>query len=104
MIGRKRTFYLETKTLTQDAIGSATEVRENVRKFKGHISSVRGSEGILYDRETLVATKCIYCDYFTPIDEQNYQIRYGATIFDIKYVENVDELNKNLKIYVEERE
>ena len=104
MIGRKHYFYLESKTLTQDAMGGATSVLENVRKFKGHISSVRGREDIAYDKETLKATKVIYCDYFTPIDEKNYQIRFGAKILDIKYVENVDELNKNLKIYIEERE
>ena len=104
MIGKKFDFFLETKTLTQDAIGSSTEVREVVRKFKGHISTVRGKEDILYMKETTVATKLIYCDYFTPIDEKDYQIRFGAKIFDIKYVENVDELNKILKIYVEERD
>ena len=104
MIGKKYDFYLESKTQTQDVMGGATEALENVRKFRGHISSVRGSEGIAYDKETLKATKIIYCDYFTPIDEKNYQIRFGAKILDIKYAENVDELNKNLKIYVEERE
>jgi len=104
MIGKKFDFFLESKTLTQDAMGGATEIREIIRKFKGHISSVRGSEGIVYQKETLKATKVIYCDYFTPISEAEYQIRYGAIILDIKYVENVDDLNKELKIYVEERE
>ena len=103
MIGKKYDFFLETITETQDVIGSSTKAREVIRKFKGHISSVRGREGIHYDKETLKATKVIYADYFTPIDE-SYQIRFGAIIFDIKYAENVDELNKELKIYVEERE
>jgi len=104
MIGKKFYFYLESKTLIQDAMGGATEAREIIRKFKGHISSIRGTENIFYSKETLKATKVIYCDYFTPIDEKNYQIRFGANILDIKYVENVDSLSKNLKIYVEERE
>lgn len=104
MIGKKFDFFLESITETQDAMGGATEVREIIRKFRGHISSVRGREGIAYEKETLKATKVIYCDYFTPIDEKAYQIRFGSKILDIKYVENVDELNKELKIYVEERE
>ena len=104
MIGRKSDFFLESKTFTQDAIGSSTEVREVIRKFKGHISTLRGNELILYQKETTKATKVIFCDYFTPINEEDYQIRFGAKILDIKYVENVDELNKQLKIYVEERD
>jgi len=103
MIGKKFNFYLESITETQDAMGSSTKALEVVRKFRGHISSIRGREGLAYEKETLKATKIIYCDYFTPIDE-SYQIRFGAIILDIKYVENVDSLNRNLKIYVEERE
>jgi len=104
MIGKKYYFYLESITETQDATGDSVKVREVVRKFRGHISSVRGREDITYDKETLKATKCIYCDYFTPIDEKNYQIRYGSTLFDIKYVYDVDDLHREYKIYVEERE
>ena len=104
MMGKKFDFFLESRTHTQDAMGGETIVLEVVHKFKGHISSIRGREGITYDKETLKATKVIYCDYFTPIDEKNYQIRYGAIIFDIKYVEDVDDLHKEYKIYMEERE
>ena len=103
MIGKKHYFYLESITDGQDTDGYATKTRQVVRKFRGHLSSIMGREGITYNKETLKATKCIYCDYFTPIDE-SYQIRFGSIIFDIKYVENIDELSKAMKIYVEERE
>ncbi len=102
MISARTTFYLEIINLTQDAIGSHTESREIVRKFKGHITSIFGKENIHYDKEVLKASKAIICEYFSPIDE-SYQIREGSTIYDIKYVDNVDELNKQMKIFVEER-
>jgi len=102
VIGSKATFYLETNTRTQDAIGSSTVAREIVRKFRGHITTVYGKENILYNKETTKATHIIHCDYFTPITE-DYQIRMGSRIFDIKYVYNIDELSKALRIYVEER-
>ena len=102
MIGKKFDFYLESRTHTQDAMGGETITLEVVHRFKGHISSIRGRENLAYDKETLKATKVIYCDYFTPIDE-DYQIRYGSIILDIKYVEDVDDLGLHYKIYVEER-
>lgn len=102
MIGKKKTFYLEQIHTTKDAVGGMTAVRETIRKFYGYITSVYGKEDIRYDRELMTATHIIYCDYFSQIDE-SYQIRDVNTIYDIKYIYNVDDANKMLKIYAEER-
>jgi len=105
MIGKKITCYLQRKTSptkTADAMGGWTESWEDIKTFRSKMSVSKGNENIMYNKETVISTHTLTCDYFSGMTEKD-RIRIGTDYYDIKFIDNIEQLSIGLKVYVELR-
>lgn len=102
MIGKKVTCYLQRKTKTADDMGGWTEVWRDIKTFKSKMSVSKSAENIIYNKETVISTHMLTCDYFLDIAEKD-RIRIGNNYYDIKYIENIEQISVFLKVYIELR-
>ena len=100
MIGKKITCYLQRKTKTTDAMGGWSEEWRDIKTFKSKMTVNKSSENILYNKATVISTHTLTCNYFSDITEKD-RIRISSNYYDIKYLENIEQLGTFLKIYVE---
>jgi len=104
MIGKKISAYLQRKTTTADGVGGWTESWEDIKKLKAtfHIHRTTNGEERKYNKITVVSDTYLLCDYYA-ITEKD-RIRIGEKYYDIINVENINMLNKYLKIYIQLRD
>ncbi len=102
MIGKKVKCYLQRKTRTDDDMGGWTETWEDIKTLKSKMSVSKGNENITYNKETVISTHTLMCNYFSNITEKD-RIKIGSNYYDIKFIDNVEQLGVYLKVYVELR-
>lgn len=101
VFGPKVSMRLKSCSETDDSIGGTTSVWINIKNIKGVLQNASGKEEFIIGKKTVIATHHFFCDYDknTTITEK-YKLSLGSRNFDIILVDNIDHIDKYLKIYL----
>lgn len=99
VVGNKIKAYVQKKVREVDSMGGWVEFFEDIDIIFGHLSVTDGDSEPLYNKDTVVSTHIFRCDYHKHINEEN-RIRIGNRYYDILYVEDVDFMHIQTKIFL----
>jgi len=101
VFGPKVSMNLKSSVEIDDGIGGTTTTWPNVKTIKGVLQAATNDEKFIIGKNTVVSTHHFFCDYNknTTITERQ-KFSFGSRNFDIIFVDNIDHINKYLKIYL----
>lgn len=92
--GPKSTCRLQKPTETQDALGSVTTTWADVQQFKGILATLKASELIFTNKDSVFATYRLMMSYSEITQENKSEVKEknrivaGSTTYDIQGVHN----------------
>ncbi len=103
MIGPKISVYLSPATLTDNLSGGSSETWADVRTLTGSLMRNSGNETLTHQKTEVLSSHLFYLSYpiGVTITEKD-KLRYGTRTFEIKYVENISEVNIATKLFLQE--
>ena len=106
MLGKKTEMELRRKTEISDGMGGITTSWAGLRKIKGVLSTITGTEMLSEDKLTIIADFYWYIDYPVGIEIQEKDIFVkDTTTYKIIYIQNIGHVqNKKLRITLKEEE
>ena len=106
MLGKKTEMELRRKTEISDGMGGITTSWAGLRKIKGVLSTITGTEMLSEDKLTIIADFYWYIDYPVGIEIQEKDIFVkDTTTYKIIYIQNIGHVqNKKLRITLKEED
>lgn len=97
VIGPRKSFILIERTEGEETSEGVEIIWTETDEFRGVIISLRGREGISYDKTGVTADHRLYTEYSSIVEKYRVRLKGTSRIFDVKYVD--DRLLKD-KIWV----
>ena len=97
VIGPRKSFILIERSEGEETSEGQEITWPETDEFGGVIISLRGREGISYDKTGVTADHRLYTEHSVILEEQRVRLKGTSRIFDVKYVD--DRLIKD-KIWV----
>jgi len=97
IIGPRKRFILVERIEGEETSEGQVITWEETDEFGGVIDSLRGREGISYDKTGVIADYRLYTEYPNITEEHRVKLKGTSRIFDVKYID--PKLLKN-KIWV----
>lgn len=92
--------FIQSVDYSQNSIGSPTQTWIDSKRVKGHFHSITGMESYKYSKKTADSTNYLIIRYDDSITEEN-RIRIKAKLYDINFVEQIDDYKVYTRIYLE---
>lgn len=103
MTGPKVTLIYQKLNRVSDGVGGYTEKWSSVRKIKGTLETIQGTERFYSQTNTIFQTNKFFCDHQYGLEWSNIdRLVLGERIFEIVYFDNVAEQNRFMEITLKE--
>lgn len=103
MIGHKVILIYQKLNKVPDGVGGYTEKWSSVRRIKGTLQTINGTERFHSQTNTIFQTNKFFCDYQYGLEWSNIdRLVLRERIFEIVYFDNVAEQNRFMDITLKE--
>lgn len=87
IIGPRKRFILIERTEGEETSEGQEITWTETDEFGGVIDSLRGREGISYDKTGVIADYRLYTEYLNLLEKHRVKLKGTNRVFDIKYVD-----------------